>query len=324
MKCEESFSPPPYLRPALVQSVLASSKARARGSGVLTSRAREVLLEAGDGVRLLGLHTPAAGVSKGLVVLIHGWEGGAGSAYILGAGCYLYDKGFSVFRLNLRDHGETHHLNEGIFYATMVEETFQALVQAAKLAGSGPVFLAGFSLGGNFALRLGLRNEVDPIFNLRQIVAVSPVLDPDKATTAVDSHRLFRWYFMKKWRRSLVRKQACFPSVYNFEDMMELTTIRSLTEALLARCSEYPAPQDYFARYNLTGQALAGLSLPTTIIAAADDPIIPADDFRRLVLNRRTALFLHDHGGHSGFIETLGFRSWHERKMADLFEGESS
>ena len=321
MKFEQTFNPPPYLRSALVQSVLASSKVRTRGSRALTGRAREVLLEAGDGIRLLGLFTPAVGTSKGMVVLIHGWEGGAGSAYILSAGRYLSQRGFSVFRLNLRDHGQTHHLNEGIFYATMIEETFQALVRAARLADSGPVFLAGFSLGGNFALRLGLRNQADPIDNLRQIVAVSPVLDPDKATTAVDSHWLFRWYFMKKWRRSLARKQSLFPSVYNFDDMMGLGTVRELTKALLARYSDFASTQDYFSRYNITGEALANLSVPTTIVAAADDPIIPADDFRRLILSPRTTLFLHDHGGHSGFIETLGFRSWHERKMADLFGG---
>ena len=321
MKFEQTFNPPSYLRPALVQSVLASSKVRAWGSGKLRARAREELLEAGEGVRLLGLYTPATGTSRGLVVLIHGWEGGAGSAYILSAGRYLYRRGFSVFRLNLRDHGQTHHLNEGIFYATMIEETFQALSQAARLAEGGPVFLAGFSLGGNFVLRLGLRFGASPDFDLRHIMAVSPVLDPDKATTAVDNHGLFRWYFMKKWRKSLRRKQSFFPSVYNFEDMMGLTTIRGLTEALLGRYSSFTSTDDYFSRYNITGQVLAGLPVPTTIVAAADDPIIPVGDFRGLKLNQGTTLFIHDHGGHSGFIETLGFRSWHERKMTDLFGG---
>ena len=39
---------------------------------------------------------------KGLVILIHGWEGNADSMYLVSSAGYLYDRGLNVFRLNSR------------------------------------------------------------------------------------------------------------------------------------------------------------------------------------------------------------------------------
>ena len=217
----ETFNPPPYLRSPLLQSVLASSRIRTWGRNRFAAPAREKILALDEGVRLLGyLSTSADGVDKGLVILIHGWEGSADSAYILSAARHLYNHGYSVFRLNLRDHGQSQHLNEGLFYATLIDEAFQAVGQSAESARGAPTFLVGFSLGGSFALRIGLQCSGAPISNLRYIVAVSPVLDPEKATDAADAHPLFRRYFLRKWRRSLKIKQRLFPSSYDFSEIL--------------------------------------------------------------------------------------------------------
>jgi len=62
------------------------------------------------------------------------------------------------------------------------------------------------------------------------------------------------------------------------------------------------------------------LPVPTTIIAAADDPIIPVEDFYQLKLNHRTKLIIHTYGGHNGFIDGFFLKSWYEQKLADLFD----
>ena len=81
----------------------------------MVASAREMILDAGEGIRLLGFHSPQPDKrAKGLVILLHGWEGSSDSTYILRAGRCLYRHGYDVFRLNYRDHGESHHLNEGL------------------------------------------------------------------------------------------------------------------------------------------------------------------------------------------------------------------
>jgi len=52
--------------------------------------------------------------------------------------------------------------------------------------------------------------------------------------------------------------------------------------------------------------------VPTTILTAADDPVIPVANFHELTLAPHTELTIVPHGGHCGFIRDLSLRSWAE------------
>ena len=217
-----------------------------------------------------------------MVMLLHGWEGSVGSAYILSAGKHFFENGYSVFRLNFRDHGNSHHLNEGLFYATLTDEVFQAVQQASAIEDGLNFFLVGFSLGGNYALRIGHICAKEPIKNLRHIVSISPVIDPDKATGAIDGNLMIRKYFLSKWRRSLTLKQKLFPGKYDFGDIISLNSCRSITDRLIESYSSYKDAAEYFRGYTITGDTISGITVPTTIIASKDDPVIPVCDFYAL------------------------------------------
>jgi hypothetical protein len=318
----DRFIPPAVLRSSFLQSVLASSRLRAGRGRELVRASHERVFDDCAGARLSGWYAPAAAADPlGLVVLIHGWGGGADSVYVAGGGGVFRRHGFSVFRLNLRDHGGTHHLNEGLFYATLIEETTAAVRRAAQLEPGRPVFLVGFSLGGNFALRVGLQAEADPIPGLVHVAAISPLLDPARASEAIDHHPVFRWYFMRKWKKSLGRKQELYPWRYDFSPTLRKKTVMDATWDLLERYSPYQTPAEYFDLYTLTGNRLSRLQTAATIITAADDPIIPADDFRDLRLNPRTRLIVHPHGGHCGFVSRPLGDAWHETYLVRLFQG---
>ena len=71
------------------------------------------------------------------MVLLHGWEGSAESLYVLSLAQLLYQQGFEIVRLNLRDHGETHHLNRELFHSCRLPEVVGAVrtLQRQDLAG---------------------------------------------------------------------------------------------------------------------------------------------------------------------------------------------
>ena len=187
---------------------------------------RETILTTVEGIRLLGFMSRQPRTHhKGLVILLHGWEGSSESTYIRTTGRFLFRRGFDVFRLNLRDHGPSHHLNTGIFYAVLLDEVVDAVRQISEAENGKPVCLVGFSLGGNFALRIAKKCALQPITGLKQVVAVSPVLDPDKATDRIDNSRFILKYFLKKWRRSLAIKQRLYPQHYDFTGIMDGWTI---------------------------------------------------------------------------------------------------
>ena len=179
-----------------------------------------------------------------------------------------------------------------------------------------PVFLAGFSMGGNFALRVAIRCAREPIPGLTHVAAISPGI---KSTEAIDALPVFRWYFLRKWRWSLRKKQELFPDRYDFDAILRQKTVMETTDAFLKQYSRYPGVRDYFKGYTLTGDKLKEIGVPTTIITAEDDPIIPVEDFYHCTLNDMTRLLVQPYGGHNGFIERFPSPCWYEQQLLELF-----
>lgn len=320
------FCPNLLTRNPHLQSVIATTRVRSNGWNAMIGEARPMIIDGGDGVRLLGYHSPQTKQPpKALVILIHGWEGSSESAYIQSSGKYLFGRGYDVFRLNLRDHGESHHLNEGLFHGALIEETLEAVSNICRLAGKLPVYLMGFSLGGNFGLRIALRQSLRRIENLKHVFAVSPPLDPYKATFCIDaSLPFYRLYFLKKWKRSLRKKQALFPQRYEFNGILNLRTCIGLTKAIMPWYPEYPDCRSYFNQYTLLDDAFRHLSMPVTIVTAEDDPFIPVDDFRRLEKNPCLNLLIQRYGGHCGFLEFFPYSCWYDRLLDRTIEKENA
>lgn len=323
MTLQKQFSPPPGLRGPNIQSVLASARFRDHGAHKVFESTVEKIIETNRGVRLQGFYSrnPAG---KGLVLLLHGWEGSAQSTYVRTTARFLFDHGYSVFRLNLRDHGDSHHLNRGLFFGTLFDEVFEAADQVGQMAEGGLFFAVGFSLGGNYALRIARETAWRRVSALRRVVAVSPALNPARATEVVDRTLLYRLYFLKKWKRSLLRKQQLYPDLYDFSDVLSCNKIMGLTAALLPKYSPYTDPYQYFRDYTLVGDALLPVNVATTIITSRDDPLIPVDDFYGLSLNPLTELLIQPYGGHNGFIENYRLCAWYERGLCELFSRDGN
>ena len=316
------FRPPWLLGNPHVQSVLASSAFRrwlSRGRGDIESRAVEHILDGGDGVRLQGFHTAqqAPGEPRGLVVLLHGWEGSARSNYVLAAGARLLAEGFDVFRLNFRDHGETHHLNREIFHSCRIDEVVGAVREVASRFAPRALAIAGFSLGGNFALRVALRAPSAGI-PLAYALAVCPVVSPSSGLFGLEKGPWFyHRYFMQKWTRSLRIKQALFPDTELFTHEELDADLRGLTRSLVLRHTDFGSLENYLDGYSIAGDRLAALRVPATILTSVDDPVIPIADFHALKLPPTVELDIAGRGGHCAFIRDYALRSFTEDYIAE-------
>lgn len=319
---DSEYQPPRWLRNPHLQSALGSSAwRRKRGAAMLEqSGAAHAahLVDGGNGVRLSGIHSAVpGGPSKGLAVLLHGWEGSAESGYMRMAAAHLLQRGFEVFRLNFRDHGDTHHLNPDIFHSNRLDEVIHALIDIAGRFSARPMLLGGYSLGGNFALRLALHA---PRHGLPVVgaAAVCPVLDP--ALTLVWMERvmpLYRRYFERKWRGSLERKRMLFPDIHTFDDRVLNLGMRELTRWLVEHHTDFGSLDNYFDGYALAGERLSALEVPVDILVSEDDPVIPVDGFRSLQLPDIARLEIARWGGHCAFIEDANLGGYSERWVAE-------
>ncbi|MGW8367524.1 MAG: YheT family hydrolase [Gammaproteobacteria bacterium] len=254
-----------------------------------------------------------------LVVLLHGWEGSANSSYILSAGSALHQAGYAIFRLNLRDHGDTQALNEGLFHSCRLDEVLGAVVRIREQYPSPRFALVGQSLGGNFVLRVATRGPAVGL-GIDRVIAVCPVLRPHSTMQALDSGWWpYRTYFLNRWQQSLTAKALAHPALYDFGDLRRFRTLSDTTAFFVEQYTEFDSLDAYLNGYSLTGSVLAELGVSSRIILADDDPIIPREDLSEIAMPPTLELSTTPYGGHCGFIDDLRALSWVDREIvADL------
>ena len=322
----QPFTPPRYLRNAHIQSAMNSVGPRKIRANRLADKlsSEYLILETGEGVKLAAEYDRSsekkAARKEALVIMIHGWEGSSRSAYQVTTAKYLLDHGFDVLRLNMRDHGDTQHLNKGLFNSTMTPEVADAMEVFLKQNSYPSVFLLGFSLGGNFSLRIAA--DRGKLLGLKAVIAISPPVDPVNAMAALNQGSfIYRKYFMRRWKNSLRKKLAHFPE-YNFGDELEKNkTFDQLNKFFVPRYTDYSDTESYFKSYALTGNRLSELSIPAHLITSEDDPVIPVADIDKIDCRDRLKLEIYPFGGHCGFIINCKAHSYMEPRLVEIFNG---
>ena len=317
---QKSAVPPFYLKNPVVQTVLSSLKIKNRFKEKFDHVSQEIIIDAGKGIRLAGHYSENTEKRK-LLILFHGWEGSEKSAYMVSAGRYFYRSGYSILRLNMRDHGSTHHLNKGLFYGTLIDEAFAAVKEAVKrLAPEKDIYIAGFSMGGNFALRIARLAGKDSYLKVRikKIIAVNPPLNPYTSTANIDRYFFIKKYFLKKWKKSLYAKERTYPDLYDFSFIREFKGCFALTDILVDKYSEYIDLEDYFSRYTLKKDFFKEIAIPVFIITAEDDPIIEVSDFSEIekACNPHIELQIEKYGGHCAYLENIKLKT----RLFDILE----
>ena len=306
-----------------IQSILGSGDLRRR---LVTARARELvaaeqewLMDCGDGTRLIGHYSSRPENRSGLAVLLHGWEGCSRSNYILSTGATLFAKGFDVFRLNFRDHGNSHHLNPGVFHSCRLKEVMGGLSDMQERTGANDWAIAGFSLGGNFALRVALHG---PEYGLSvgRCVSICPVLNPEHVLKSMeDGPTFYEDYYNRKWARSLKKKQACFPGQIDYEEWFGLPDMRERTRYLATRYYGFGSLEEYFEGYSVAEDRLARLSVNSSILTSEDDPVCPVKDIASLPDNPALEVNVTQHGGHCSYLKNWRMESWAEEYISQRF-----
>jgi predicted alpha/beta-fold hydrolase len=312
------FKPPGLLRGPHAQSIVARvgprrARVEARAAALLAA-SEDVIADVGHGVRLLVHHTPPRGKPNGrLAVLLHGWEGSAMATYVLSVSDRLWRDGYRIVRINLRDHGDSHHLNEELFHSCRLDEVTGAVRWAQRKFPDDELSLIGSSLGGNFAMRIAANASAAQL-DIRRAIAICPVLDPEQTMHALDhGAKLYQLYFMRRWRQSLERKKAAFPQRFDFRRLERFTTLEDMTDYFVRHYTEYPDLTTYLRGYALTGDRLEGLRVPSTMLLAEDDPVIPVSGLDRVARPDCLRIETTKYGGHCGFIADLRLNSWSDQ-----------
>jgi uncharacterized protein len=245
------------------------------------------------------------------VVLLHGLEGSSQGHYMRGMAEKAWRRGCHVVRLNHRNCGGTEHLSPTLYHSGLTADLRAVLHELHDRDGLTRIGLAGYSMGGNIALKLmgesaPINAGAPPLPMVKAVCAVSPPIDLAACMTAMESldNRLYEWNFLRTLRARLRRKAALFPDRYATDHLQRTWSIRRFDDLYTSQGFGYRDAADYYFHCSAL-RVIDRITCPTLILTAADDPFVPAAMFDAPALraNRHIALCVTPHGGHCGFVE---------------------
>jgi hypothetical protein len=292
--------------------------------------AEERLFEIAPDTKILGhCHWQAEPKKHPTLVLIHGLEGSSESLYMLGCAEKGVAAGFNVIRLNQRNCGGTERLTPTLYNSGLSGDYRAVVLELIARDALPEIFVAGFSMGGNLALKMAGEFADAPPAALRGVIGVCPAMDLALGADALDSPRnwLYRWNFVRSLKDRYRRKAALFPERYSLDGLDRVRTIREFDDVITAPHCGYRDADDYYFRASAL-RVVERIRVPTLILIALDDPIVPFAPFRDPAItgNSNITVVAPEAGGHCGFVSRHSGdeRFWAEARVVEFCQQQSS
>jgi uncharacterized protein len=321
----KEFKPHPALRSGHLMT-LVTPFLRRRYPQLRASDPR--LFDVEPGTQIRGdCHWQAERAQRPTLLLLHGLEGSSDSGYMLGTAEKVFIAGFNVVRLNQRNCGGTEKLTPTLYHSGRSPD-FRAIVNELIERDRLPeIFFAGFSMGGNLALKMAGEFGTEPPKQMRGIVAVAPCIDLAACCDALSGRRnyLYNRHFVRRLRARMRYKAGLFPKIYAQNgfaaDLARVRNVREFDEAITARFCGFTGAADYYERSSAM-HFVEAIRIPTLIVTAEDDPFVPIAIFdqRAIRENPNITFVATRHGGHCAFVSNQPGpeRFWAEARIAEF------
>lgn len=239
------------------------------------------------------------------LVALHGLNGSSDAHYMKGIAVKAFARGMNVVRLNQRNCGDTEHLSAGLFHSGLTADPKYVVEELIAVDGLPSIAVAGYSLGGNLALKLAGEYGAEAPPQIRAFAAVSPILEISLCVQALERREnvLYEWNFVRGLKRRMKRKARLQPGVFDLSRLASIKTVRDFDDAYTAPYFGFAGAEDYYHRASAM-RIIDRVRVPTLIITAEDDPFVPSQPFRDPRVTGNPAITLHicRHGGHCGFV----------------------
>jgi uncharacterized protein len=243
--------------------------------------------------------------SSPVLLGLHGLEGSSTAHYMRGLADKAYASGFSVILLNQRNCGGTEQLSDGLYHSGLTEDADYVIREIARVDAIQQVVVAGYSLGGNLALKLAGDYGDAPPSQLRGIAAVSPVMELGDCVNALERRQniVYQWNFVRGLKGRMRRKARSHPGRFTLEPLGRIRTVREFDEVYTAPHFGFRDASDYYHRASAM-RVIDRVRVPGLIISAEDDPFVPTAAFRdpKVTGNPHLRVIVTGHGGHCAFV----------------------
>jgi predicted alpha/beta-fold hydrolase len=259
---------------------------------------------------------------KGEILIVHGLEGSSLSGYARSMAYEALHRGYSVGRLNLRGCGGTEHLAASNYHGGQTSDVLAVLRQRRETS-KRRLFLVGYSLGGNIALKLAGELGEAAADLLSGVCSISAPIDLAACAAALERRQNFIYQdrFLSRLKERIRERHLQAPETYAIEHLSKIRTITDFDNCYTAPLFGFGTAANYF-RTQSSNQFLDHIRVPALLIQAQDDPLIPFSiyDHPAFARNSHLRLAAPAHGGHVGFIARGRPRFWVDHAVLDWVE----
>jgi predicted alpha/beta-fold hydrolase len=239
------------------------------------------------------------------LVALHGLNGSSAAHYMRGLAAKAFARGMNVVRLNQRNCGDTEHLTSSLFHSGLTADVAHVVAELTDIDGLPAIAVAGYSLGGNLALKLAAEYGPHAPGNMTAVAAVSPILEIASCVEALErpGNRLYQWNFVRDLKRRMRRKERLHPGHFDLRALADVHSVRDFDEAYTAPYFGFRSAADYYHRASAL-RIIGRIAVPALVITAEDDPFVPPGPFHdpAIAANPHIDLRISAHGGHCGFV----------------------
>lgn len=272
----------------------------------------------GDFLDVDRLDGPAAAP---LLLVLHGLEGSSSSHYVRGVLSQARLRGWRAMALNFRScSGEPNRLLRS-YHSGETGDLGEAIRRARAESETGPLLLAGCSLGGNVVVKwLG---EQGASARVRAAAALSVPFDLKACAQALDAPGAMSFVYRSRFLLTLKRKALAKVQMFPGVDAARVRSARTLfefDEALTGPIHGFAGAEDYWAQSS-SGPYVARVRVPLLLLSAEDDPFIPSSCLPRNAATKNPCVTLETYpkGGHLGFVAGPYLpRFWAEQRVAEF------
>ena len=301
---ESTYQPPFWAKNGYVSTVYSGLFRKVHG--LEQSRTR-IYLSDGD---FLDLDWSHANQPTGkLIILLHGLEGTAQRPYITSAAKLFNQNGFDAVAVNFRSCSGEPNLLYRSYHSGATEDLKEVLDHLVALEQYEHMYINGFSLGGNMALKyLGEGNVIPK--ELKGVVAISVPCDLNGS--CYELHKLknkpYAMRFLDHLKGKLLQKQQQFPQRITKEDIDSIKLLIDFDNVYTSKAHGFRDALDYYEKCSSL-QFLSAIEIPTLIINALNDSFLSHGCYPVKEAKANSYLFLEmpKYGGHVGFKSKQAF-----------------
>jgi len=257
--------------------------------------------------------------AKGELILVHGLEGSSESGYMLSAAAAALEAGYAAHRYNMRGCGDSPWHPKANYHSGQTEDVLM-IARERKRATGLPVFVVGFSLGGNMVLKLAGELEEDGQEVLAGVYSVCPPIDLAKSVEECGRPHNFLYEnrFVARLKDRVRRRNPLAPDLFPLEHLPKIKSIYDFDDYYTARIFGFGGADNYYATQS-ANQFLHRIRVPALVVHSKDDPLIPSSIYSHPAFRENPVLQLveTEHGGHLGFLSRRPPRFWLDELLVD-------